>query len=336
MDADICYLLLVPFQPRAPLGPLEPIPAQKDAPYFFDLDIEFRSAGERQLVVEGASVSIRLQVLDEQVWLAEGRYRLADFLSEAAAARHVALKAALKQELQRASGYTGSITEQYTSLLLQTVESAPDEFVDQHSAALARLLRSLTEPLGEADAREIVASRTRYSEHDLTVVDWAGAVIIAKHGDYQSDIELMKIGCYQLLRYRMLDRAIERSLQTLRQSLASARITWLPRPNQTLQQIVEQRLALLLDFEKTDQSLLLIGDWYSARVYRLIVEQFDLKEWKATVSAKLDSLAAIDGIVRQDLAFSWRRLLDIVQFVGWLVLLVGYFVLFVLDVSRYR
>ncbi len=70
--------------------------------------------------------------------------------------------------------------------------------------------------------------------------------------------------------------------------------------------------------------------------FDLDVEQFDLMEWKATVSAKLDSLAAIDGIVRQDLAFSWRRLLDIIQFVGWFVMFVGYFVLFVHDLSRYR
>ncbi len=336
MDADICYLLLVPFRPRAPLGPLEPAPAQKDAPYFFDLDIEFRSAGERQMVVEDTSVNVRLQVLDEQVWVAECRYRLADCLTETALTRHAAIKSALKDELQREAGHTSSISEQYTILLMQQTAPAPDEFVDQHAPALARLLRSLTEPLSQADAGEIVASRARYSDHDLTVVDWSGAVIVAKHGDYQSDIELMKIGNYQLLRYRLLDRTIERSLRALRQSLASARITWLPQPNRTLQQIVEQRLALLLDFEKTDQSLLLIGDWYSARVYRLIVEQFDLMEWKATVSAKLDSLAAIDGIVRQDLAFSWRRLLDLIQFVGWFVMFVGYFVLFVHDLSRYR
>jgi hypothetical protein len=72
---------------------------------------------------------------------------------------------------------------------------------------------------------------------------------------------------------------------------------WRRAESRTLQKVVEQRLTLLLDFEKIDQSLLLIGDWYSAQVYRLIVEQFFLNDWKSAVG--------------------------LVQLVGWLILLVG-------------
>ncbi len=331
MNLDLCYLFLVPLQPHAALGPAESAPTPKDAPYFYDLDIEFRSAGEREWGVEGVPVHVRRQVLDERVWLAECRYTLADGLGQTAVARKVALQSALKETLQRESGYSGSMIEEYTLLLIQDADPSPDEFVDTHASVLARLLRSLPEPLSEVEAGEILGARTRYSQHDLTIVDWVGGVIIAKYEDYQSDIELMKIGNYQTLRYRILDRVIERNLRTLRENLERTHLKWLPSPNQTLQEIVEQRLALLLDFEKIDQSLLLIGHWYSARVYRLIVEQFYLSEWKAAVSAKLDNLAAMDGIVRENLAFSWRRLLDTAQLVGWFVLLVGYFVLFILD-----
>ncbi|MBI1876817.1 MAG: hypothetical protein HYR94_01020 [Chloroflexi bacterium] len=48
---------------------------------------------------------------------------------------------------------------------------------------------------------------------------------------------------------------------------------------------------------------------------------------------KLNNQAAIDEIVRQNLAFSWRRLLDLVQLVGWLILLIGYFVLFFVNLG---
>jgi hypothetical protein len=33
-----------------------------------------------------------------------------------------------------------------------------------------------------------------YSKDDLTIVDWDGAIIIAPDGDFQSDIELLKVG----------------------------------------------------------------------------------------------------------------------------------------------
>ena len=361
MDLEVCYLWLVPLKAGAPSAPdtpssapqplaapkaapyfleldtpsgaRQPLAAPKDAPYFLELDIEVRAVGTRQVSLDGTPVQINQQVLDDSVWAAECRYLLRDALSDTASARQRALQAALRQELVALSGRQTAFTEHYTILLLRAVAPTPDAFVDAHAVALAGLLRPLTKPLSPSDAAALLAARARYSEADLTVVDWEGAVIVAPDGDFQSDVELMKIGAYQLLRLRVLDKTIENSLRALRRNLDAARLTWLPAPNKTLQAIVEQRLALVLDLEKIDQSLLLIGDWYSARVYRLIVEQFNLGEWKSTVSAKLDSLSTIDGIISQNLAFSWRRLLDLAQFVGWLVLLVGYFVLFIVDIA---
>lgn len=333
MDFEICYLLLAPFHASLTLGPLLSVPPPKDAPYFFDLDIEFRSAGQRRIEIEDVPVSIHLQVLDGLAWVAECRYRLADALDETALARKQAIQAALKETLQRETGSNGVLAEQYTIILLPKVRPSPDEFVDEHAPALARLLRSLAKPLSSADAGDILGSRARFSEYDLTVVDWMGALVIAEEGDFQPDIELLKIGNYQLLRYRLLDQMIAQNLERLRRHLGSARITWLPARHKTLQAIVEQRLALLLDFEKIDQSLLLIGDWYSARVYRLIVDQFYLGGWKTAVSTRLDNLTTIDSIIRENLAFSWRRALDLIQLVGWMILLVGYFILFFVNLK---
>ena len=336
MDLNLCYLWLTPLGPNALAGPVQPALTPKDAPYFYDIDIEFRAAGEQQLVIEGLPVRVQLQVLDGLILLAECRYTLPDALGESAGARKRALHAALRDQLQAHTGSPAGLFEGYTVVLLRQAPPTPPEFLDEHAVALASLLRSLTKPLDQADAAEILAARARYSANDLTVIDWDGALVIAEDGDYQSDIELLKIGNYQLLRLRLLDEGIEASLRVLRANVERARPTWLPTPNRTLQAVVQQRLELLLDFEKTDQSLLLIGDWYSARVYRIIVEQFYLADWKATVSGKLDSLADIDEIVSQRLAFSWRRVLEFVQVAGWLVLLVGYFVLFIADLGRPR
>ena len=336
MDLNLCYLWLTPLGPKAPAGPVQPVSMPKDAPYFFDVDIEFRAAGERQLEIDGLPVRVVLQVLDGLVLLAECRYTLPDGLSEPAVARKRAVNAALRARLQAETGSPVGLFEGYTVVLMRQAPPTPDEFVDEHAVALASLLRSLTKPLDQRDAAEILAARARYSAHDLTVIDWDGALVIAEDGDYQSDIELLKIGNYQLLRLRLIDQDIDASLRALRDNVERSRPAWLPSRNSTLQAVVQQRLELLLDFEKTDQSLLLIGDWYSARVYRIIVEQFYLADWKATVSGKLDSLADIDEIVSQRLAFSWRRVLEFVQVAGWLVLLVGYFVLFIADLGRPR
>jgi hypothetical protein len=242
MDFEICYLVLLPFQSASVLGPLVSVPAPKDAPYFFDLDIEFRSSwGERKMKVEGTPVRIQLQVLDGLVWVAECHYRLVDAFGEMAVARNEAIQTTLKQTLRRETESTNTLAEEYTIILLPETGPTPDEFLDQHASALVGLLRSLTKRLSKTDTTEILNSRARYSERDLTVVDWAGAVVIAEGGNFQSDIELLKIGKYQLLRYRMLDQTVQQMLQNVDHHLGSTRLTWLPARNKILQSIIEKR-----------------------------------------------------------------------------------------------
>ena len=336
ISAEICYLLLMPLQAARPTGVPEPATVKKDVPYFFDLDIEFLPAGERRLEIEGIGINSRFQILDGQIWLAECRFRLPDILTEAAVVHKQAVQAELRRRLQQELGYSGSFSEEYTIVLLQEVELSPDEFVVKHAPALARLLRSTDKPLSAAETEEILEARARYAQDDLTIVDWEGAVVIAKDGDFQSDIELLKIGNYQLLRYRLVDREIERNLESLWLQVSGNRRRRRVSKRKLLRQIIEQRLTLLLDFEKIDQSLLLIGDWYPAEVYRQIVDQFYLDDWKAVVSAKLDHLTAIDEVVRQNLAFSWDRLLSFIEITGWLLLLVGYFLLFFVDLGWFN
>jgi hypothetical protein len=209
-----------------------------------------------------------------------------------------------------------------------SLDRTPDEFVDAHAATLVRWLRSLDKVPTETEAGKILGGRIHYSARDLTLVDRRGAIIIAEKEDFQFDLQLLKIGNYQLLRYRLLDRTIEKWLQQLRQYATQKRAVWWPSRRKQLQAIVAQRLSLVLDFEKIDQSLLLIGDWYSAQVYRAVVAQLSLDQWKTIVQGKIESLLALNDIVYQDLAFSWRWFLDFVMLIGWLILLVGYFILF--------
>ena len=332
MDLDICHLLLLPAG-KAPPGPPEPTPEPRDAPDFFAVDITFRSAGGRAIEAAGVRVDVTCQVLDDLVWVADCRYRLADALGTDAGQRKHSIEQALDAALLEQAGV--SADGLYVRYSVVLVESTPDpeQFAQDHAAALARLVRSLPKPPGERQAAEILHARASYSQTDLTIVDWVGAVIITDPGGHQYDIELLKIGNYQLLRYRMLDRAIERNLEELRRQLDDPRPRWRPERQRTIATVVEQRLELLLAFEKTSRSLLFIGEWYSARVYSLIVRNLYLNDWREGVSQKLESLAAIDQTVRESLVFSWRRVLDMVQLAGWAFLLVGYFVLFILNNS---
>ena len=91
------------------------------------------------------------------------------------------------------------------------------------------------------------------------------------------------------------------------------------------------RLEVMLDFERTEQNLLLIGDWYTAKLYTVIRDEFYLEEWKNTIRSKLDNLEGIVETIQEHFALSFETLMDRLQLIGWVLLLIGYLYLYVLD-----
>jgi hypothetical protein len=332
-DVELCYLLLAPTD-EPPAGAVLPALAPRDAPEFFEVDIEVRAAEGLTLEVDGIDVAVTSEVFDGRVQVADCRFRLDDPFGHGAVERKRAVERRLREELLVRMNAVGSPWEQYSLVLMPTPSEGPDPLVERHGLELAWLLRTLPKRPDEVQVEEILRTRAHYSEQDLTLVDSTGAIIIAEGGHYESDIALCKIGAYQLLRYRLLDLAIEEHLRELRAELADPRGRWRPSRQRILADVIDQRLELLLQFEHTSQSLLFVGNWYSARVYWLIVQRRFLEDWRRLVSDKLASLEAIDATVRQSLTFSWRRVHDMITAIGWSVLMIGYFVLFYLNNIR--
>ncbi len=333
IDAQVCYLLVTPFT-KSVKTLAEPEPVRlRDAPYFAPVDVDVRPLDATTLHVEGVRVNARRAVFDEVAVVAECTFPLADALSDESQLRKDLIQIELRRQLLAAQSSVGDMFEEYAILLIDQLSDTPDEFLDRNGQALARFIRSQRDEFSGEEIESTLMSRARYSEQEATVVDWEGGVIFSLAGDFQSDIDLLKIGNYQLLRYRLLDQTIEQNLEIIDRHLhEGARRTLFPRrPKSVLRQVVEQRLALMLDFEKINQGLLLIGDWYTAKLYRIIYDEFYLDEWAATIKNKLENLESIIQVIQDNFSFSWSRFLEMVQITGWLLLLLGYFVLFYLD-----
>jgi hypothetical protein len=333
VDGEVCYLLAFPSNATRLPYPPQRVKGLKDAPYFDAVAIDIRTLSDQVIRVGAVDVAVRRQVYDGLIEIAECIFPLRDVLGPAALETKAAIQTALRAELTADRPGLAEPTEEYTALLLRDARPAPDAFVEAAGQALARFIRTHSETFEHRELTDILVSRVRYSDRHLTVVDWDGAIVIAPDGDFRSDIELLKIGNYQLLHYRMIDETIERNLQAVRQHMGEGtRPAFLPTPAQrVLREALEQRLSLVLDFERIDQGLLLIGDWYTAKLYQAIYEEFYLDEWKTVIKAKLDSLESITQIIQENFAFSWKRFFDLTELTGWLVLLIGYFILFYLE-----
>lgn len=297
----------------------------KGAPYFFDLDFKVEDRGKTLKTVEGIEVVSREFILGDGVVLVESRYEVDIKKSDC-----VTVNEKIRKSLQVADKFY----EEYTVISESNV-NRPKEWLDKNAKKIAGLIRGTDKPLDKDEVESVLKSRVKYSQTDLAVVDWDGGVLVGDGDDFESELDLMKLANYQLLRYRIIDRELRQSLEEISKLLASKKL-WLPQKNLLLRRLVDRRLDLMLDLEQVTQSLLLIGDWYTAQLYQILSDELYLGDWKKNVDDKLTLLGEVYESISSNLTFSWERLFDLIGVVGWAVLLVGYFVLFFIDMGAYK
>ena len=327
---DSLYLLAFPDPSEDNTPPVETFKGWKDAPYFQPVDIDVVNLGEETLVIEGYAVQVARQRYDNRVQMVECRYGMKEPFADSAMKDRAKIQAALQSRYIPAHERKSGMFEEYSILLVAQTKPAPDKWIEQNERNLTRFIRSQREVFDPVEVQDILVSRVRYSQNELTLVDWEGAVIIAPEGDFQSDIALLKIGNYQLLRYRMLDESLETILDQINaEFLQNKKRPLRPGPTRaTVRKIVQHRLEVMLDFERAEQNLLLIGDWYTAKLYEAIRSELYLEDWMSAVRAKLDNLERLIETIQENLSLTWSGLLENIQLAGWIILLVGYFILF--------
>jgi hypothetical protein len=328
---EICYLIAFPdSSDRHAVPPEQFAGLIKDAPYFQPVDIDLVTLGDETVVIEGFAVSVMRHRYDDCVQMVECRFDLPDPFAGSVLQARIKIQSALQSRYIPEVHRRSAMFEEYSILLVQEAKPTPDKWIDKNALAIANFIRSQREVFDKEEVGDVLSSRTRYSSEELTLVDWEGAVIIAPKADFRSDVALLKIGNYQLLRYRMLDQSIEEMLDKISETFFQNKRR--PRPTRgVIRQIAEHRMEVMLDFERAEQNLLLIGDWYTAKLYEAIQRELYLTDWKESVKSKLDRLETIVQTIKDNFTMSWENLMDKLQLLGWVILLAGYIYLYLLD-----
>lgn len=329
---EICYLIAFPDADDGKAPVPEPFKGLKDAPYFQPIDIDLVTLGEETVLIEGHAVLVIRQRYDGRVQMVECRFDLKEPFAASVLQERAKIQNALESKFIPAEYRQNGLFEEYTILLVKQAKPSPDKWIEKNSTDLANFIRSQREVFDKEELNEILASRTRYSAAELTLVDWEGAVIIAPNEDYQSDIALLKIGNYQLLRYRMLDQSIDGMLDKISATFFENKRR--PRPTRgVIRQIAEHKLEVMLDFERAEQNLLLIGDWYTAKLYEAIQSEFYLKDWKENLKNKLNNLEGIVQTIKDNFSLSLETVWARIEMLAWALMLIGYIYLTFVDLG---
>jgi hypothetical protein len=187
------------------------------------------------------------------------------------------------------------------------------------------------------DPQEIqytLSSRIKYSDNDLSIIDWDGAFLFDPNGDIEEDLELLTLANLQLLRHRILDHQLDSRLARMVElihNIPPGKTLRSKDVSQKMKETIEIRIVSISELQRLERDIKLIGDWYSARFYELVAAKFKIDDWRKTIRSKLESLEDTYSLVVQNFTVSAKHRAEWVQIILFFVLQLGWFVLLVIE-----
>jgi hypothetical protein len=187
--------------------------------------------------------------------------------------------------------------------------SAETWFQSQRRAVAALLTQeSEGERLSRQESEESTGRYLSYYDNDLVVIDWDAALIVDEPQDFDETLYIMELANLQLAELeaydRILDSALERSYRDLSDRTLRSR-------SDTLRQLREIRIDMARFNDELSNITKFFGDWHLARIYEKLASRFHLSEWHRNIDRKLETLAELYQLFKQDSINRWMMILEI-------------------------
>lgn len=312
-----------------------PSPLSKSAPHYFEKSVpsQFLISQESRKIGD-TEVAFVVKTYHPDAVLVEGTFDVQDVFSDGI----LELKDQVHDicyELAKKNGGKNEPAEEYAIYQISDYKGDPELFLEKSGSKIASLLKSEKLPLDEKEVEHTLSYQFKYAKDDLVIVDWDGAFIFDQKGEFEETVELLELANYQLLRYRILDEDLDGRLHRISKLTEASGPRWKfwggKEIEQAYHEVIKVRSQSISEFEALDRDIKLIGDWYLARLYELTTKKFKLEYWRTSVKEKLESLEDVYSIISENFSLSNSQIVDMVQAAGWLILLIGYFVLFFLE-----
>lgn len=317
-------------------------PTIKSVPHYFQTAAPQQFfISQEKLMIENYEGVMTLKAYHPHILLAEASFDIDNIFSEEMILfKDVVLDRCRDFLKEKGVKNVEEFSEEYSVFVVSDYNGAPEQLL-KHKEMIAGLLKSEKLALDLAEVDYTLASQIKYAQNDLVIVDWDGAFIFDKEGDYASTLELLQLANFQLLRYRILDKRIDERLHKIANLVHESPIGKFSLftkmdVKQALKENILVRSLSISEFQALDRDIKLIGDWYFARLYDLVSKKFKLEEWRKAIKEKLDAIEKIYQIASEKFTISWERRGRALELFGWYVLLIGWLVLLILDIYFYK
>ena len=162
------------------------------------------------------------------------------------------------------------------------------ELLATRSREIAQLVRGESLSLSDAECQEVLQSGISYSETDLLVVGWSGALVYGSSEVSTTTVQLLEYANTQLLEFRYYDSFLTHLLEDVYHSLehkSGPMASW--RLSRQAERINTIRLDVMELTEKVDNSIKFLSDMFYARLYGLAAGKVGVPDYRRLVDQKL-------------------------------------------------
>lgn len=167
-----------------------------------------------------------------------------------------------------------------------------EEFRQKYGSKIASLLRLETQKLSSYQIDEILASTTGYYGQELIIIDSAASFIY--DNEFFEAIEFIESANIEKLELQYFDRVLDQKLQYFytQKSYKVPLVAYIPLLTEKLDLPISQLAKLKVDIsvvtERLENSINVAGDIYYSKLYSMLVEKLFLKEWRESITRKLN------------------------------------------------
>jgi hypothetical protein len=190
--------------------------------------------------------------------------------------------------------YETWLEEDYHVVHLQEIAEADGgtlaagQLVASHAQEIAQLVRGESLTLSDAERQEVLQSSISYSQTDLLVVGWTGALVYGSPEGAATTIQLLEYANTQLLEFRYYDSVLTGVLDGVYRFLerkGGLLTAW--RLSREAARVNTIRLDVIELTEKVDNAIKFLSDMYYARLYGLIAAKVGVPDYRRLVDQKL-------------------------------------------------
>ena len=190
--------------------------------------------------------------------------------------------------------YDSWLTEDYQIVYLQEVVThnagklSAADLLSSRANEIAQLVRGEAVALSDVERTEVLQSSISYSQNDLLVVGWTGAVVYGSGEVAAATIQLLEYANTQLLEFRYYDGLLTNVLNSVYRFLEhkGGRFgDW--RLSRESTRVNTIRLDVMELTEKVDNAIKFLSDMFYARLYNLIAAKVGVPDYRRLVEQKL-------------------------------------------------